>query len=484
MKLNCRLFAVAVACVVWVTAGCKKTYEDPTAFLEKYLIEDYVNRENPPSRVKALKLKGPELLAVHMGVRGIFNAACATVRYTPTSDNVVYVRRYKRMTWDKGYPSNAYGPSATVLSPEKLAKDLSHDVKVARAKSDIGVFVLVDKLSGSNTSIPDLSNLELLDKVALHAGLSLTASRVLEQKEANDRFFSAVENYMRYSSNGQLEPAADNNAIQAMADAFVHITTVAMKDADRFKRKIDRREFDKLSKIESVLRKKGAIFNPPEAIKGKVDAAVREERVFDAVNIGRFLFQKITAANAEREGFGKSSIWPHLEEEDGLSDDSDDIAGKVFKTSTEYFAELLDVDRHQTDKWAPYIEGVKDISLISLSDAKDKGHCDWIVLAGVTEAMPDDIPVLISANADYSRLPFTARVGKLTDEKIPVGKAAGRPGILWGDDFVVIVRKNGKAEAIKAADFNARALFGKYGVMQFNATVAKGNKSPRYLDVK
>ena len=43
MKSSCRLFAVAVACMVGIAAGCKKTYEDPTAFLVNYLIEDYVN---------------------------------------------------------------------------------------------------------------------------------------------------------------------------------------------------------------------------------------------------------------------------------------------------------------------------------------------------------------------------------------------------------------------------------------------------------
>ena len=80
MKSSCRLFAVAVACMVGIAAGCKKTYEDPTAFLEKYLIEDYVNKKNPPDLVKNLKPPGPELVNVHMGVRGIFNAACATVR--------------------------------------------------------------------------------------------------------------------------------------------------------------------------------------------------------------------------------------------------------------------------------------------------------------------------------------------------------------------------------------------------------------------
>ena len=212
--------------------------------------------------------------------------------------------------------------------------------------------------------------------------------------------------------------------------------------------------------------------------------AAASKAVIDAVKAGRLLFHTITKASLEREALGIIDVWPHLAEEDGLSDDSDDIAGKVFKTSTAYFAELLDLKRHQTADWQPYVKGLKDVSLIDLSGTNEKGHCDWIVLAGVTGGMPDDIPVLISANADYSRLPFTAQTWKLSNDTIPIGKAAGRTGIPWGDDFVVVVRKGGKAEAIKAADFNARTLLGKGGVMQFNASVLQGNKMPCYLDVK
>ncbi|HBJ59702.1 MAG TPA: hypothetical protein DDY72_04500, partial [Verrucomicrobia bacterium] len=52
---------------------------------------------------------------------------------------------------------------------------------------------------------------------------------------------------------------------------------------------------------------------------------------------GRNLFVGITQANTEREAQGLSSVWPHKNTTDGLSDDTEDIAGTAYSSATDYF---------------------------------------------------------------------------------------------------------------------------------------------------
>ena len=79
---------------------------------------------------------------------------------------------------------------------------------------------------------------------------------------------------------------------------------------------------------------------------------------------GRNLFVGITQANTERQSQGLTSVWPHETENDGLNtEDSDDIAGTKYSSSTEYFKELFDIDNYGKEDWAPYVSGV-DIAVL------------------------------------------------------------------------------------------------------------------------
>ena len=64
---------------------------------------------------------------------------------------------------------------------------------------------------------------------------------------------------------------------------------------------------------------------------------------------GHRLHEAITQVNIDRESKGLASIWPHLSEADGKSDDSDDIAGKTFGTATDYFKELFDMQNYGSE---------------------------------------------------------------------------------------------------------------------------------------
>lgn len=80
MKSSCRLFAVAVACVIGVTSGCKETYESPQAFTEKFGQELYAERYG-----KAMEWMGYEKLVLsnaQVGIdqyRGEYVSATATI---------------------------------------------------------------------------------------------------------------------------------------------------------------------------------------------------------------------------------------------------------------------------------------------------------------------------------------------------------------------------------------------------------------------
>ena len=108
---------------------------------------------------------------------------------------------------------------------------------------------------------------------------------------------------------------------------------------------------------------------------------------------GRNLFVGITQANTEREAAGLTSVWP--KGATNKSDDSEDIAGMTFGTSTEYFKELFDIDGYGKDTWSPYVSGV-DMNVLSGAGVPpfsgqqlDSKNVMWVVAQGLTDEMED-----------------------------------------------------------------------------------------------
>ena len=117
---------------------------------------------------------------------------------------------------------------------------------------------------------------------------------------------------------------------------------------------------------------------------------------------GRNLFVGITQANTEREAAGLTSVWP--KGTSNKSDDSEDIAGMTFGTSTEYFKELFDIDNYGKDTWSPYVSGV-DMNVLSGAGVPpfsgqnlDAKNVMWVVAQGLTDEMEDIIPALVTRN--------------------------------------------------------------------------------------
>ena len=75
----------------------------------------------------------------------------------------------------------------------------------------------------------------------------------------------------------------------------------------------------------------------------------------------------------------------------------------------------------------------------------------WIVAANVTDETPDFMPVLISANFNPALLLRKCNGSTFANKtRLPIGPKSGATKSLLGDKAIVIVRKNGAAEKIKA----------------------------------
>ena len=169
---------------------------------------------------------------------------------------------------------------------------------------------------------------------------------------------------------------------------------------------------------------------------------------------GRNLFVGITQANTEREGAGLPSVWPHLTEDAGKSDDTDDIAGNTFGTSTEYFQKLFDIDNYGKENWASYVGGV-DIGTLSGSGVPaftggslNKNNVGWSVVAGLTDEMEDIVPAIITRNMDTSTFPTSGSNDMSTQkDEVTLGKNYASP---FGNKAGIVIHKGGAANVVKA----------------------------------
>lgn len=206
------------------------------------------------------------------------------------------------------------------------------------------------------------------------------------------------------------------------------------------------------------------------AAKSKADNEAvidKRKRVMEGVYMaemkGRNLFCAIVRANTEREACGLQCVWPTTE--DNTSDEADDISGKIFRTSVEYFRELFDYVNMDKGDWNPYVTGV-DVDCLELSDDNNGAfrNVGWMVMSGITEEMPDSMPVLISGNIGASYLTFGKGVKNFARDSrvIKIGTASNcwKPRAAWRDEYIVVIRKGGMADVIPAKECTLKRIFG------------------------
>jgi hypothetical protein len=162
------------------------------------------------------------------------------------------------------------------------------------------------------------------------------------------------------------------------------------------------------------------------------------------------IYVAITSANTDRETEFLPPIWPKTYR--ASTNFMDDISGKVFKTSTEYFAALYDEDHLGTEKWNPWVRGFNYSKLAGtgVSEKKGKGKLQaknnmWLIAANVTEEDSDLIPILITRNVDVKAIEQAINYGITStnlDTKIALGK--GEYKTPFGEKGFVFVRKGGR----------------------------------------
>ena len=170
---------------------------------------------------------------------------------------------------------------------------------------------------------------------------------------------------------------------------------------------------------------------------------------------GRNLFVGITQANTERQSQGLTSVWPHETEDDGLNtEDSDDIAGAKYSTSTDYFKELFDIDNYGKEEWAPYVSGV-DIAVLSGSGVPaftgstlQSKNVAWTVVSGLTDEMEDIIPALVTRNMDTDQFPPSGQQD-MSSQKTTVKLGEKYPAP-FGNKAAIVIHKGGAAKVVKA----------------------------------
>ena len=170
---------------------------------------------------------------------------------------------------------------------------------------------------------------------------------------------------------------------------------------------------------------------------------------------GRNLYVGITQANTEREAAGLGTVWPHQAEADGMSDDTDDIAGQTFGTATLYFQKLFDIDNYGSDNWSPYVSGV-DIGVLSGSGVPaftggslQANNVGWSVASGFTTEMEDIVPVLVTRNMDVSKLP-TSGSNDMSTQKDEVQLGQRTYTTPFGNKACIVIHKGGGVNVVKA----------------------------------
>ena len=182
---------------------------------------------------------------------------------------------------------------------------------------------------------------------------------------------------------------------------------------------------------------------------------------------GRNLFVGITQANTEREAAGLPSVWPHKVAADGLSDDTEDIAGTPFGTATQYFEELFDVKNITGQNWSPYVTGV-DLNVLSgngvpapTGSSLTKANVAWCVASGITTEMEDIVPVLVTRNADVSVLngELSSGTHDMSTKKTEIPLTA-EPAP-FGNKAMIVIHKGGAVNTVKAKYARMYLVFNK-----------------------
>ena len=172
---------------------------------------------------------------------------------------------------------------------------------------------------------------------------------------------------------------------------------------------------------------------------------------------GRQLFTDITQANITREQKGMVSIWPRTDAT--KSNDTEDISGNEYDTSTKYFEALFDIANYgKANDWDPYVKSdIKNISGFGVapftggSSTLSGENVLWCIAKGVEDTLADVVPVLVTRNVNTLNLIKDKDFKGDETDKVGIGKDdGGESDQPFGKQAFVIVRKNGASDVTLA----------------------------------
>jgi len=195
---------------------------------------------------------------------------------------------------------------------------------------------------------------------------------------------------------------------------------------------------------------------------------------------GRNLIMGIITANTDRENSGQSSLWPRTSKDESAATD-DKVGQGGFSSTYEYFNALFNMDTYGNEDWEPEVDkslfakvfgqGVPGPS----SSKFEAKNVKWIIGANV-ENVPGNMPILVTRNVVVGDIERQEYDGKTT-EKIKIGQKKGAD---WDQPFssdaIVLVRKDGGAQPIKARQCNLKVFY-----QQGFKLSATGNDTFQYL---
>jgi hypothetical protein len=183
---------------------------------------------------------------------------------------------------------------------------------------------------------------------------------------------------------------------------------------------------------------------------------------------GRDIYVSIINANVRRESLGLPPIWPKTVLT--TTNLSQDISGRTFKTSTEYFKVLFDEEHMGTDAWKPYVKGIDYSKLagmgvpVSKTQRLTSTNNMWAIAANITDDDAGIIPFLVTRNVDVKAIEYESNsdsMGNNPDVRIALGK--GDYQTPFGDKGFVIVRKGGGSYYTTSEYATTRILFHSMG---------------------
>ncbi len=350
------------------------------------------------------------------------------------------------------------------LSPSTLEEQIRLYRKGNNGKSKdgaLGGFSAADEellrfhVSGIGDLIKDAAPLDAVQDTT--QGFLAEIASIIEKIITGLQTFSAD---IKIAQNGtvaltmRLEAASEDDAelIRTLVGAvLVTVKTFASRSPDTPKEIVDALKSIHIGGLENKIELRctdvmsilgGALFPAVSSAKQSANTSAMAMK-------GRTLFVGIMQANTEREAAGLDPAWPRTNVMGGK--DKNDIAGKVYQKSTDYFRDLFDMSNYGKEDWSPYVNCDMDVV--------GKDFDEWCVAANVADEMPDCFPVLISANFNPELLLSKWDGTSDTATPLPIGPAHGATKSLFDDKMIIVVRKGGSVQIIKDKALTCATLY-------------------------